>query len=176
MTKRSITLTLTDADGLAENTEPCFVVLAVTRQEIESGNCSKALERLLALIDREESVHLYRESLLLQVHGYDHDPRELPEIPAVRAYFAQLSSMWPHWLWFLCRSMGAVSLLMSLLCQVRVHRAQGQFGIEFIDHTDLCVVLADLCQRSGCLCEAFNIPLIEFESSVASAMECLPEI
>lgn len=176
MTTRKVTLMFTDADGLAANTDPCFAVLSISKQEIESGNCSSVLERLLVLTDSPENANLYKESLVLQVKGFDNDPRELPEIPAVRAFFADLSSMWPHWLWFLYRKSGSLSLVMSLLCTVKVHRAHGQFGIEFIDHEELFAVLADLVQRSGSMCDALHIPLTEFEESIEGAMEHLPEI
>lgn len=164
---------LTDADGLAENTQPCFVVLSITKREIESGNWASALERLLVLNDTEANVQLYRECLVLEVKGYDHDTRELAEIPEVRDYFGHLSQAWPHWLWYLYRPGGAVSLLMSLLCPVKIHREAGRFGVEFTDVQQFEAVLTDLLERTSAMCCAFDIPMADFESSVDSAMEHL---
>ena len=57
----------------------------------------------------------YRESLVFIVCGYDEDPRELAEIPQVRAFFARLVQEWPHWLWFLARGVGVVGLFRGRL-------------------------------------------------------------
>lgn len=51
------TLLLTNADGLASNTEPAFVVLVITRKEVESGSIASALERLHVLTDTRENAH-----------------------------------------------------------------------------------------------------------------------
>ena len=89
---------LTDAEGLANYSEAAFIVLDITRREIESGNIASVLERLHVLTDSAENVRRYRESLVFQIGGYDSDPRELPEIPEVRAFFRSLAAEWPHWL------------------------------------------------------------------------------
>jgi len=164
---------MTDADGFAEMTRPAFVVLSITKQEVESRNWTSALERLLVLCETAENAQLYRESLFINVIGYDQDQRELPEIPEVRGYFASLSQAWPHWLWFLHRQGGGVNLLMSLLCPVKIHRDAGKFGVEFIDVQQFSAVLNDLLERSSSMFDAFNIPVADFESSVDSAMESL---
>lgn len=166
-------LLMTDADGLAENTRPCFVVLSISRREIESGNWASALERLLVLIDTAANAQLYRECLILEVKEYDDDTRELAEIPEVREYFGHLSRAWPHWLWFLYRPGGAVSLLMSLLCPVKIHREAGRFGVEFTDVDQFTSVLTDLLERTSAMCGAFDIPMADFQASMDSAIENL---
>lgn len=49
---------LTDADGLADNTDPAFIVLDIRRRDIETGNIASALERLHALTDSSENMRL----------------------------------------------------------------------------------------------------------------------
>ena len=80
-----------DADGFAGNVEPALVLLDITRREVEACNICSVMERLYVLTDSPENTRLYRDSLMFQVGGYDHDPRELAEIPEVRAFFAKLT-------------------------------------------------------------------------------------
>lgn len=160
-----------DADGLAENSEPAFVVLNISRREIESGNIAGALDRLLVLVDSARNVRLYRESLAFQVGGYDDDPREITEIPEVRAFFRRLSAQWPHWLWFLHREIGAVGLLLALLCDVRVLRDVDRrpCGTEFRDQLQLARAVADLLDRGNALFAAYDITETEASESVRTA-------
>lgn len=168
--KLSASLIRTDADGLADNTEPAVLVLDLTRREIESGNVASALERLMVMADTREAALRYRESLLIQVTGYEADRRELPEIPEVRAFFARLTREFPHWLWFLHRRVGAIPLLLALLCKVKIHRAAGSYGTEFLDLNELQRCLLDLFARGNALFEVFDIPDEDAEASANSAV------
>jgi len=161
---------LTDADGLANNSEPALIVLDITRREIESGNIASALERLHVLTDSAESVRRYRESLVFQIGGYDSDPRELPDIPEVRAFFRRLAAEWPHWLWFLHRGVGAIGLLLALLCDVRVVRGAGSYGTEFLNQAQLAAAVADLLDRGNALFATYGITAEEAAESADSAV------
>jgi len=159
------------ADTLAENTEPVLVVLTISREEIKAGNTSSALERLLVLIDTRENTMLYRESLQFVVTGYDPANEQLVEIPEVRSYFRRLTDQWPHWLWFLTRRCGAISLLFGLLCDVRVVSLPGQdqIAIELTDVGQLRAVMLDLFSRGNALFDAMNVPEVEIGKSAESA-------
>lgn len=54
--KLEIVVICTDTDGIAANTESAMVVLDISRREIESGNISSALDRLLVLSDTREAA------------------------------------------------------------------------------------------------------------------------
>lgn len=167
-------LLLTGADGLASNTEPAFVVLVITRKEVESGSIGSVLERLHVLTDTRENTLLYRESLVFQVDGYDDDPRELAEIPEVRAYFHRLAVEWPHWLWFLVRGCGAIPLLLALLCEVRMVRTKGRnavggYATEFASTTELATAMMDLFDRGNSLFDIYDIPDAAIAESADSA-------
>ena len=83
----------TDAEGFAQIAgRPALVVLQISRQEIESCNYTSSLERLMVMTDSRENTLRYREALILQITGYDADPRELAEIPEVRKFFASLTN------------------------------------------------------------------------------------
>lgn len=161
----------TNADGLAAMSMPALLVLEVSRTEIESGLYSSALERLLVLTDSQSHALRYQEALFLQVVGYDDDHRELPEIPEVRAFFADLTQTWPHWMWFLSREFGTLHLLVSLLTPVTVHRkAEQGFGVEFTDTKDLMRLLDDLLSRDAAMFEGLSISKTDAQESAAGAL------
>lgn len=171
------TIILTDADGFAALDTPAFVLLDISKQEIEAMNIASAIERLHIMTDSERNALRYRESLAFQVSGYDRDPRELPEIQEVRQFFAAMVAEWPHWFWFLSRKTGCIALLLSLLCQVRVHRHPGRtgFGTEFVDEHELECAIEDLFHRGNALFETYNIPTGMIRASAESAIqELLP--
>jgi hypothetical protein len=161
-----------DADELARQDEPAIIILDIAREEILAGNISSPLERLNVLTATADSLHRYRECLVFQVRGYDDDPRVIVEIPEIRAFFAKLCQAWPHWLWFLRRGIGAVPLLMSLLCEVEVLRdLDGSVGTEFLDMAELKGRLIDLFTQANTLFEAFEIAPGEVIASAQSAAE-----
>lgn len=164
---------ITDADGFAENDGPALLLLHITRNEIEECNWTSSLERLLVMCDTRENVLRYRESLVLNVLGFDDDPRELSEIPEVRQFFAKLANAWPHWIWFLHRDNNAIPLFMSLICEVKIHRAEDQFGTEFIHPDELNRRFGDLLERGIPLFEAYDIPPELAEASAMSAAVAL---
>ncbi len=171
--KSKINILRTDADGFAANTKPATLILEISRTEIESLNYTSSLERLMVMAETRESTLHYRESLLLMITGYDNDRRELAEIPQVRQFMSRLTEEWPHWLWFLSREQGTISLLMSLLCEVKIHRARGQFGIEFTNPKELSDRLVDLLDRGIALFEAFDISPELVNPSAQSALAAL---
>lgn len=174
MTKKQMPeIIRTDADGLAENTRPAMLILEVTRREIEERNIASSLERLMVVADSRANALRYREALIIQVTGYNSDRRELSEIPEVRDFFKQLTSHWPHWLWFLNRKIGGIPLLISLLCPVKIHRAPGAFGTEFTDPDEVTHCLQDLFDRGNALFDAFDITQDETEASANSAVAAL---
>lgn len=76
---------MTVAEGLAANIESALLVLLISRHEIETGNYTSSLERLLVMADSRENTLRYRESLLLQITGYDADRRELRSLRCVNS-------------------------------------------------------------------------------------------
>lgn len=165
-------LILTDADGLAENTDPALLVLMISNADIQSGNIASVMERLHVLTDSAENVHRYRESLVFQVDGYDADPRELPEIPEVRAFFKRLVAEWPHWIWFLPRGFGSLALLFALLCEVRMLRnPDGSYGTEFLHPDQLAARMIEILGRSESMFTTYSIPEDQAMASVDSAAD-----
>ena len=164
-------IAVTDADGLADNSEPVFLIMNITRVEIETKNIASALERLHVLTDSLKNVLLYKESMAFQISGYDSDPRELPEIPEVRSFFCRLTAEWPHWLWFLARGSGSIPLLLALLCRVKIVRGKkGSFGTSFESVKELQDVLHDLFSRGNALFDAYSVSDDMVAESAESAL------
>jgi len=161
---------LTDADGLANSPdERAFIILHITRQEIEACNIASALDRLSVLTDTLENVLRYRESVAIQVSGYDEDDRELSEIQEVRKYFRALVDQWPHWPWYLHRKIGAIALLMALLCRIEIFR--DPYRTHFLDMDEVKNVFADLFERGNALFRMYKISTEDVLDSTKSAVE-----
>jgi len=166
---------LTDSTTFSDLAEhpaegPELIALRIDRSEIEARNLAHALDVLHVLIENVENVRRYRESLVFFVEGYDEDPRSLPEIPEVRAYFRALVREWPHWLWFQARGMGAIALLFSLICRVRVIRADDgeSFGTEFLDRKEVAAMAMDLFTRGNALFDLYGLSEEEAKFSAES--------
>ena len=56
MPTKNVSITLTDADGLASFTDAAMLVLYLSREEVESANVASALERLHIIADTRESA------------------------------------------------------------------------------------------------------------------------
>lgn len=161
-----------DADGFQHNTTPAVVLMPVQRCDIETHTTGSVLERLMVLTDTRENVDLYQESLIFQVEGYDDDPRELCEVPEVRAFFGAITREWPFCIWFLAREHGVLAFYFSLLCKTEVLRdPQGaSAGFCIGDPTEIADVLVSLIQKSDPVLAAMGVTVDALTSSLNSAV------
>lgn len=94
------------------NMDPLVVV--VSRDEVEARDMSSVIDTLKScLAPPEHALNLF-EKLDIAFHGYDHDPRELFEIPEVRNYVSALDHEFPFWLFFLTKN--GLGLQCLMLC------------------------------------------------------------
>lgn len=92
------------------------VVVCVDREgEIEAGYIESTLARLSMLTETPDAVLAYEGCLTITIDGYNDDPRELRNIPEVRAWFAKLNAAWPYWSWFASRTDETLKLVFELL-------------------------------------------------------------
>ena len=108
-------------------TEP--VVLMFSRREVESGDPSASVARLQALFDTPEAIWRYRGQVALAVDGYNDDPRELIDIPDVRAFLVKFNSQWPYWAFFFNQVDDSIKILLSCLCASR-YLGRGRVEID----------------------------------------------
>lgn len=133
---------LTDADGLAAHaSKGDAVALLVTRSEIERGTVGDVVDRLMVLSDSRENVVRFAHQVALVVDGYDHDPRELVQIPEVVAFFRAVDAAWPYWLHFMSPEHESLQLALHLLVDLTPVRASGgEVGYAF-DREELIEVV-----------------------------------
>jgi hypothetical protein len=119
-----------------------YLVLAISRQEIERGRVGDAVDRLLQITDEPGLARHAADRLVLWVSGYDDDPRPLGQIPQVRAFFQQVHAHWPYWLAYLAPETDQLPLLLSLLVEMRVMQVRAdQVGMAPVVQAecDACV-------------------------------------
>lgn len=89
------------------------VIVAVSRDQVTARNVSAALSALKRFTETPEITRRMFERVDVAFHGYDHDSRELFEIPEVRDFVYALDDKFPFWLFFLnkkCSGLQAISL------------------------------------------------------------------
>ena len=69
-------------------TEP--VVLMISRRQVEAFDIASVMVNLKPFLATREDAWLYRGQMALVVDGYNDDPRELVDIPEVRALLQEL--------------------------------------------------------------------------------------
>ena len=89
------------------------VVLLVSRREVEQADLGSVLSRLKPFLATREDARRYRGQMTPVVDGYDDDPRELVDIPEVRALLRRLEAQWPYWAYFFNQVDDSVKLLLS---------------------------------------------------------------
>lgn len=73
----------------------------------------------------------YLDTFMFSVGGYDDDPRELFEIPEVRAFLCAFNRAWPYW-FFAC-NLDVPNLRMMTWCclpSLQVSRRDGEYGVR----------------------------------------------
>ena len=94
-----------------------IVVVAVSRESsIVPGDNRPILEALRRIASSKEDCLRYAGTLSIVITGYEDDPRELPQIAEVRAWFRKLDCSWPYWGWFLNKYDDSLPLIASILC------------------------------------------------------------
>jgi hypothetical protein len=92
------------------------VILMFSRRQVETCDMDEPLEFLRSLTaDRDVAIE-FCGRISLVVDGYNDDPRELFEVPEVRAYIKRLDQAWPYWFFFLSQADESIKLLESCLC------------------------------------------------------------
>jgi hypothetical protein len=110
------------------------LVVLVSRAEVEAGDVSPAVGVLQQLTQSPETAREFFERVDIAFHGYDHDSRELFEIPEVRNFAHHLDEKFPFWLFFLSkRHLGLQCLLFCFLPPFLTEEARVQIFPERID-------------------------------------------
>lgn len=128
-------------------TEP--VVLMISRREVEAGDIASVVSRVKPFLANREDAWRYRGQMTLVVDGYNNDPRELVDIPEVRALLRGLEAAWPYWAYFFNQVDDSIKLL---LCCIAGSRFPGRGAVEM----DADLVAAALKRAIGGMNMIFN--------------------
>lgn len=92
-----------------------FIVMDFSRANVEACRIGDAVDRLMSLSDSGENTRKFQRSMAFSFSGYDHDPREIYQIPAIRTFVAALNKEWRYWMHFLSLDTDCALLLYLLL-------------------------------------------------------------
>jgi hypothetical protein len=139
-------------------TEP--VILMISRRQVESADIASVLTKLKPFLAAREDAWLYRGQMCLSVDGYNEDPRELVDIPEVRAFLQLLNEHWPYWAYFFNQVDGSIKLLACCVCGANF---PGKCVIE-IDGTKLVEFLRRGFGGMNAIFEKFGFPENELKT------------
>jgi hypothetical protein len=115
-------------------TEP--VVLMFSRRQVEICNVDEPLQLLRRLTEDRQTAIDFCGRISLVVDGYNDDPRELFEVPQVRAYIRRLDQAWPYWFLFLSQADESIKLLESCLCEtIEVVPGVTSIDLDQLEHS-----------------------------------------
>lgn len=130
---------ITSADGAREYAKDASAaILFISLAELQRGHVGDLVDRLMVFSDDSELIDAYEGAMFIVFDGFDDDPRELPDIPEVRAFFRKVDESWPFWFHFL-NEVDAVPLAVKLLvdsARAPAHDAPGSLAYT-LDLTQL---------------------------------------
>lgn len=110
-------------------------MLPIDAKSVRAPEIGPAADVLMQLSDCAELSDILAGTLMLDFEGWDEDPRELPEIPEVRAFMKLLHAQWPYWVNFILPEPTTIALLYGLLLPNPkfVHTPDGRFNLVMDD-------------------------------------------
>ncbi|HRD86650.1 MAG TPA: hypothetical protein PK752_00115 [Accumulibacter sp.] len=130
------------------------VILMFSRRQVETLDLAEPLQFLRRLTADRHTALEFSGRLSLVIDGYNDDPRELFEIPDVRAYINGLDQEWRYWFFFLSQADDSIKLLESCLCET----IEVVPGVTSVDMEQLESALARHFGAMNALCEALDVP------------------
>jgi len=111
------------------------VVLMFSRRQVETCDVDEPLASLRELTADRKVALEFCGRVSLVIDGYNDDPRELFEIPEVRAYLKRLDHEWPYWFFFLSQADDSIQMLESCLCDtIEVIPGVASIDLDQMDH------------------------------------------
>lgn len=147
------------------------VVLMISSREIEQSDLASVLSRLKVFLATREDAWRYRGQMTLVVDGYNDDPRELVDIPEVRALLRGLEVEWPYWAYFFNQVDDSIKLLLSCAAGSRF---LGNGAVE-MDGALVAAAMARAFGGMNTIFERFNFPEDELELMSRGFVEVLQQ-
>lgn len=153
-------ITTTDADGFDRLSQHAdLAIVLISRADIEAMQVGSTVERLMLFSDDAEQVFRFAGRMVLQIEGYDADPRPLVQIPECVRFFRAVDAQWNYWLHFLLPLPDQLQLIVLMLTDVRVQERRGAMvGYAPRDPRQLRRVLDRQFDALDRLHAAFGVP------------------
>ena len=92
------------------------MAMVISQRDMDFGDRSTTLAALMTYIATPEQARANLEGLDIAFDGYDHDGREIFEIPEVRDLVSRLDAEFPFWLFFMNkRLLGLQAITLCLM-------------------------------------------------------------
>ena len=121
-----------EIEGLGGSVMRSFIIL---REDVESMNLVPYLSVFKRIINDRDMLIRRRQDVSPFISGYDSDPRELCQIPEVRAFIARFDQEFPYWFYFVNPDCGFLTVLLgchSPLADVMNPANRTKTGITFL--------------------------------------------
>lgn len=102
-------------------------MIQVAQRDVLAGDPQPVVQVLRAVIAAPGAWRRLRGKVLFLIDGWDHDRREICEIPEVRAYWAKLDALFPAWSYFVVPGDWLRVLALCLVPVLRVS-SSGKLG------------------------------------------------
>lgn len=145
--------------------EPVFLMFS--RRQVETSDIDEPLLFLRGLTADPRAALEYCGRISLIVDGYNDDPREIFEVPEVRAFIKNIDQQWPYWFFFLSQVDDSIKMLESCLCDT----IEVIPGVASIDLEQMERSLARHFGAMNRFCEALNVPeekIVEISEGIIS--------
>ena len=110
------------------------MILTIPRAEVEAGDIAPVAQQLGFLSESAEMAERWEGRIGFVFDGWEDDPRETAEIPAIRVYFGDLAAVWPYWLHFSEKVGDTLPHVLRLCCRGRIEEVgEGLVGWRFAD-------------------------------------------
>lgn len=107
---------LREMEGMGVRVERALII---QRADVESMNLTPYLNSLLSLLQDKDVIIRRMQDVRPSIYGYGSDPRELSQIPEVRAFLSRLDQQFPYWFYFVDPTCGFLGPLMGSICACR---------------------------------------------------------
>lgn len=141
------------------------VIISVSRAEWTAGDIGPALGPLQMMVRSREALMQWNGRVQIGIDGLNDDPREIYEVPEVRAYLHALTLQFPFWFHVCDRSSSTLKSLMFCLCRFVKH-GPGLIEINQADREKFVEVLLD---RMNDLHDHFGVP-VEVNEAISNEL------
>ena len=114
----------------------------------------------------------YFDRFIFYVNGFDDDPREVFEIPEVRAFYRAFRNAWPYWLFACQLNMPFFQpLVLCCLDTLEISRSEGQkiYRVDF-KPTEMRLFLSEELTKMDVICRQAGMSKDQIEQRVAMVM------